>query len=628
MYLVAQASGGDGRQGARQAAGQAPRPRKASPWRSTSTRSSTSSSGPTGRTRAPGTRRPRSLVLLAVLVGIPVGGLLRDYAGPDRRSSRPAAPRRSSSRRSTSTRRARRSTSTCTASSCARSTAVRRAAAPAAEQGRDGRAARRHQPGRPRPRPAVRAVQAGAAGDRCASSTPSCRSQVKVTGSYHDMGAFASDIGQLLAHRDAERRRRSTAGKDGKLTHGRHRADLPLPRRRGSGAAAQGAAAAPRRAANEMKHRLVLRAAVAVALAALRRRRAQRPQAGARRSSPRTSAASVDAAAAGEALRAGPLHRRGPDRPVPPAAHRGRRSASSARAASKLALEQETRPAQGAAQAFPLESIQMVGTITQDKETFALVKAGPNLYQVQQGQLHRPELRRRSPGSTRVRSTSRSWCRTAAANGSSATARCNWWRQKDEQQRSQSLCSLRSALSLCAGIGAARRRQANAIEGVRASRSRAARPWSRITTKEPLRSVPPNFAVANPARIAFDFPNTANGLGRSSQDISQGELRSMNVVQGARAHAPGAQPRRPCRTRPRSTGAAWSSRCRRRRWRRPRPAARCRASPRAAPTPSTQIRDVDFRRGRDGEGRVVVDLPTPPPASTSASRARTSSSTS
>ena len=34
---------------------------------------------------------------------------------------------------------------------------------------------------------------------------------------------------------------------------------------------------------------------------------------------------------------------------------------------------------------FPLESIQMLGTITQDKETFALVKAGPNLYRVRKG---------------------------------------------------------------------------------------------------------------------------------------------------------------------------------------------------------------------------------------------------
>src|SRR5260221_13576103 len=36
-------------------------------------------------------------------------------------------------------------------------------------------------------------------------------------------------------------------------------------------------------------------------------------------------------------------------------------------------------------EAFPLESTQRLGTITQDKETFALVKAGPNLYRVRKG---------------------------------------------------------------------------------------------------------------------------------------------------------------------------------------------------------------------------------------------------
>lgn len=36
-------------------------------------------------------------------------------------------------------------------------------------------------------------------------------------------------------------------------------------------------------------------------------------------------------------------------------------------------------------EAFPLESIQMLGTITQNKEVFALVKAGPNLYRVKKG---------------------------------------------------------------------------------------------------------------------------------------------------------------------------------------------------------------------------------------------------
>ena len=36
-------------------------------------------------------------------------------------------------------------------------------------------------------------------------------------------------------------------------------------------------------------------------------------------------------------------------------------------------------------EAFPLESIQMLGTITQNRETFALVKAGPNLYRIRKG---------------------------------------------------------------------------------------------------------------------------------------------------------------------------------------------------------------------------------------------------
>lgn len=36
-------------------------------------------------------------------------------------------------------------------------------------------------------------------------------------------------------------------------------------------------------------------------------------------------------------------------------------------------------------EAFPLESLQMVGTLTQKKEYFGLVKAGTNLYRVKKG---------------------------------------------------------------------------------------------------------------------------------------------------------------------------------------------------------------------------------------------------
>jgi len=53
----------------------------------------------------------------------------------------------------------------------------------------------------------------------------------------------------------------------------------------------------------------------------------------------------------------------------------------------------------------------------------------------------------------------------------------------------------------------------------------------RVGMKEPLSGPPASFTVATPARIAFDFANTVNGLGRSAQDITEGDLRSMNLVQ-------------------------------------------------------------------------------------------------
>jgi len=53
-------------------------------------------------------------------------------------------------------------------------------------------------------------------------------------------------------------------------------------------------------------------------------------------------------------------------------------------ASASLIDEQKKRPSEPL-EAFPLESITMLGTITQHKETFALVKAGPNLYRVKKG---------------------------------------------------------------------------------------------------------------------------------------------------------------------------------------------------------------------------------------------------
>jgi type IV pilus assembly protein PilQ len=130
----------------------------------------------------------------------------------------------------------------------------------------------------------------------------------------------------------------------------------------------------------------------------------------------------------------------------------------------------------------------------------------------------------------------------------------------------------------------------------------------RITTKEPLKSVPPNFSVATPARIAFDFPNTANALGRSNQDIGQGDLRSMNVVQGADRTRLVLNLRRAVGHEATLEGNTL--------------VITLAEAPVASTTPGGgvahfsegkgdvkhAVRDIDFRRGRAGEGRIVVDL--------------------
>ncbi|TAK72722.1 MAG: type IV pilus secretin PilQ [Betaproteobacteria bacterium] len=130
----------------------------------------------------------------------------------------------------------------------------------------------------------------------------------------------------------------------------------------------------------------------------------------------------------------------------------------------------------------------------------------------------------------------------------------------------------------------------------------------KLTLKEALKSQPGSFTVANPARIAFDLPNTVNGLGRNSQNIGEGELVSMSMVQAGERTRMVLNLRRSVGYDTQLDGknlviilaAA--------------PAAS--ASGGAAVTHFVEakqadahtVRDIDFRRGKAGEGRIMVDL--------------------
>ncbi|MCV2219169.1 type IV pilus secretin PilQ [Thauera sp. Sel9] len=140
--------------------------------------------------------------------------------------------------------------------------------------------------------------------------------------------------------------------------------------------------------------------------------------------------------------------------------------------------------------------------------------------------------------------------------------------------------------------------------------------YLRLTMKEVLASPPPSFSVASPARIAFDFRDTGNALGRSVQSIEQGDLRSANIVQaGDRTRLVlNLVKLSPYETRIDGRNLIIAIR--------PGNAQEARGSvveqaqgnfaeSRVAAGGGMAVRDINFRRGTEGEGRVVVDLSSP-----------------
>jgi type IV pilus assembly protein PilQ len=171
------------------------------------------------------------------------------------------------------------------------------------------------------------------------------------------------------------------------------------------------------------------------------------------------------------------------------------------------------------------------------------------------------------------------------------------------------LCFVAALVLTCASLGAYA--QANAIESINVSPTSGGKIVVRVTMKEAPASAPAGFTVNNPPRIAFDFPNTTSTLGRSTQEVGEGDLRSINVVQAgdrtrlvlnlSRASSYDTQIDGRALLITLQGGAA----------------AAAAAGPAGTTTQFAQVqpgdsrhalRDIDFRRGNAGEGRVVIDL--------------------
>src|SRR5471032_67849 len=149
---------------------------------------------------------------------------------------------------------------------------------------------------------------------------------------------------------------------------------------------------------------------------------------------------------------------------------------------------------------------------------------------------------------------------------------------------------------------------ANGIEAIAVIGQQGGNLVVRITLREPLANPPAGFTINNPPRIAFDFPNTVNALGKNSQEVGDGDLRNMNIVQagdrtrlvmnlskslGFDTKVDGKTVLITLQT---STPDAAMA-----------PVTSHFADAKPDDTRHT-LRDISFRRGPNGEGRIVIDL--------------------
>jgi len=129
----------------------------------------------------------------------------------------------------------------------------------------------------------------------------------------------------------------------------------------------------------------------------------------------------------------------------------------------------------------------------------------------------------------------------------------------------------------------------------------------RIDLSEALSAAPSGFVIQSPARIALDFPGVSNGLGRSTVDVSQGNLKSVNVVQaGDRTRVVlNLKQATPYQTEIKGKSLYISL----------TPVSTSTVAPQQPPAFAENLnsdvlplKDVDFRRAADGAGRVIIGL--------------------
>ena len=148
----------------------------------------------------------------------------------------------------------------------------------------------------------------------------------------------------------------------------------------------------------------------------------------------------------------------------------------------------------------------------------------------------------------------------------------------------------------------------NSIQSISASNGLAGKVVITVAMKSAPTGQPTTFAINTPPRIAFDFPNTENGLGKSTQEFGEGDLRSANIVQAGNRTRLVVNLNQMLSYETRVEGTNLLITLQRKEAGGTEAAAMHFAEAKAGAQQKHSLRDLDFRRGKNGEGRVQLDL--------------------
>jgi type IV pilus assembly protein PilQ len=141
----------------------------------------------------------------------------------------------------------------------------------------------------------------------------------------------------------------------------------------------------------------------------------------------------------------------------------------------------------------------------------------------------------------------------------------------------------------------------------------------KVQMSAPLKSLPGNWSVVDPPRVVIDFPETDNQTGQTLQQVAEGDLKSLNLVQTDKLTRMVLNLLRPTKFSTEIVGDALFVRLQGQSPQasvreqgpsifQPTSATTATAKATGAVVETAAVRDIVFRRGEDGQAFIIVDL--------------------